>query len=159
MPTDFPTICPRCGAPVGSLKFCLAFFAGINAKEYSDPKYAAASHLTEDAHALQHPEDHNHKDNTFHLVRLCWILEHGGSSGTGSGPSWLEAAFKGNPELPQLDPPPPLRRGHLTVASILPAIPPDEHIRLIRLWAESVWGAWSRHHAWARTWINDHKPA
>lgn len=154
----YPTQCPRCGAPVGSLKECFTLLAGVNAKEYSDRDYAAVNHLSVDAHALQHPEDHGLKNNAFHLARLCWILEHNGSPAMGSGPRWLEESFNGGPKLPALDPPAPHRRGQYTVANILPAVPPEEHARLVKLWAGYVYEAWSQHHEWARKWLADHQP-
>ena len=157
MTEDYPTICPRCGSPVGSVKACFDLLAGVNAREYSDREYAAVLHLTVDAHALQHPEDHSLKSNNFHLARLCWVLKFDGSAAIGSGPPWLEASFDDLPEIPLLEPPAPLQRGELTIANIHPAVPPDEHERQVRAWGESVWEGWSEHHTWAFAWINAHK--
>ena len=157
MSGNYPVNCPRCGAPLGSLEFCFEVLAGINAKEYSDPEFGVVNHLSTDAHALQHPEDHGIKNNAFHLARLCWILEYEGSAAIGSGPKWLEESFDGTPENIELEPPKIGERGEFTVAGILPAIPADEHEILIRRWAQSVWEAWEKYHDWARSWVEKYK--
>ena len=109
--------CSRCGAlaPDG-LSGCHALFAEILALEYTDPAYGAVNHLTVDAHALQHPEDHGVKNNAFHLARLCWILEYGGDPRIGPTPRWLQAPFDGTPVLPALAPPD--SRGEVTVVDV-----------------------------------------
>ena len=72
--------CPRCGAPVtGGAEGCFALFNEVLAREYGDPAYGAVNLLNADAYVLQHPEDHGIKNNAFHLIRLCWLLEHGGA--------------------------------------------------------------------------------
>jgi hypothetical protein len=70
----------------GGAAGCFAPFGQIMTLEYSDPAYGAVNLLAVDAHALQHPEDHGAKNNPFHLVRLCWLLEHGGDPRLGQGP-------------------------------------------------------------------------
>ena len=125
----------------------------VVALEYSDPAYGAVNLLSVDAHALQHPEDHGIKNNAFHLIRLCWLLEHGGDPRLGQGPRWLQAQFDGNPKLPVLEP--PVNRGKVTVADVCGAANPDDHAERVYRWARSVWEAWSAHHEWPRQWLRD----
>ncbi len=61
-------------------------FGQIIAMECSDSAYGAVNLLAVDVHALQHPKDHGVKNNPFHLIRLCWLLEHGGALRLGQGP-------------------------------------------------------------------------
>jgi len=112
-----------------------------------------ANLLAVDAHALQHPKDHGVKNNPFHLIRLCWLLEHGGDPRLGQGPRWLQVQFDGNPEIPVLEP--PTDRGKVTVVDVYGAASADEHAERVYRWAQSVWEAWSAHHAWARRWTSE----
>ena len=143
--------CTRCGANVpGGTEGCWKLFHEVLALEYSDPAYGAVNLLAADAHALQHPEDHGVKNNSFHLIRLCWLLEHGGDPRIGQGPKWLQTHFDGDREPPVLEP--PVDRGRITIADVHGAASPDEHAERVRRWARSVWAAWSAHHEWARQW-------
>ena len=92
--------CERCGAVVpGGSGGCQALFADLLALEYRNSAYGAVNLLAVDAHALQHPEDHGVKNNPFHLLWLCWLLEYGGDPRIGQGPIWLQNQFDGNPEI------------------------------------------------------------
>ena len=146
--------CARCGAVVpGSTAGCFALFGQIMALEYRDPAYGAVNLLAVDAHALQHPEDHGVKNNLFHLIRLCWLLEHGGDPRLGLGPKWLQMQFDGNPSIPILEP--PVDRGKVTVVDVYGGASADEHAERVYRWARSVWEAWSVHHEWARQWLRE----
>jgi len=146
------TRCARCGAMLpGGSAGCFALFAEVSALEYSDPAYAAVNFLSTDAHALQHPEDHGVKSNAFHLIRLCWLLEHDGNPRIGQGPLWLQKQLDGNPKLPMLEP--PVDRGKVTVVDVQGATTPEEHAERAWRWASSVWEAWRAHHEWARQWL------
>lgn len=158
MSTNYPTICPHCGAPLGSMEACFQVLAGIQTKEQADPDLGKVNRLTTDAHALQHVEELNDKDICFHLARLCWILEYDGSAAIGNGPTWLQQSLDDTETDMILAPPKPMQRGKLTVAGIFPAIPADEHAIIIKKWAQSVWQAWESHHAWARRWVEENKP-
>ena len=150
--TDPPACCSRCGAPLpDGAEGCRTAFYAILAREFSDPAYGAVNLLTVDAHALQHPEDHGVKNNAFHLLRLCWLLEYGGDPRLGKGPHWLQRHFEGDVDVPALDP--PIQRGAVTVVDVLDTDTPQEHSSQVRRWAESVWEAWRDHHDWARQWI------
>jgi len=144
--------CPRCGALVrDGVEGCFALFYEMSGHEYSDPAYGAVNLLSVDAHALQHPEDHGVKNNAFHLIRLCWLLEDNGDPRIGQGPGWLQQEFDGNAEVQALEP--PLNRGGMTIAQVVGATSPEEHTERVYRWARSVWKAWSAHHEWAREWL------
>ena len=69
---------------------CFALFGQVVALEYSNPAYGAVNLLAVDAHALLHPQDHGVKNNPFHLIHLCCLLEHGADPWLGQGPRWLQ---------------------------------------------------------------------
>ncbi len=152
--SDALAACTRCGACVrGGTEGCWKLYHEIVALEFSDPAYGRVHLLSVDAHALQHPEDHGVKNNPFHLASLCWMLEHNGDARTGATPRGLQKSFD-TPRAPVvLDP--PINRGEITVADVYGAPNADEHFERVRRWSESVWNAWSAHHAWAREWIGN----
>ncbi len=146
--------CECCGAAVqGGVEGCFTVFTEMLALEYSDPAYGAVHLLSVDAHALQHPEKHGYKNNAFHLIRLCWLLEYGGDARIGKGPRWMAASFDGRPDAPILEP--PADRGPVTVLDVVGAATPEEHAIRVRRWARAVWEAWRDHHDWARQSIQD----
>jgi hypothetical protein len=154
--TRRPGACARCGAVVpGGTEGCFALFYQVVALEYSDPAYGAVNLLSVDAHALQHPEDHGIKNNAFHLIRLCWLLERNGDPRIGQGPRWLQVQFDGNPQLPILEPPP--NRGAVTIVDVYGAASPDDHAERVHRWARSVWEAWSAYHEWARQRLGEYQ--
>ena len=132
---------------------CFALFGQVLALEYSNPAYGAVNHLAVDAHALLHPQDHGVKNNPYHLIRLCWLLEHGGAPRLGHGPRWLQVQFHGNLNIPVLEPPPD--RGKVTVVDVYGGAGADEHAERVYRWARSVWEAWGAHHEWARQWLRE----
>lgn len=137
----------------GGTAGCWELFQEVLALEYSDPAYGAVNLLTVDAHALQHPEDHGIKNKAFHLIRLCWLVEHGGDPRIGQGPRWLQTHFDGHREPPDLEA--PVDRGRVTVADVFGAGSPEEHAARVQRWASSVWQAWSAYHDWAREWLTE----
>jgi hypothetical protein len=127
-------------------------FNAVLEREYSDTSFGAAHLFTVDAHALQHSDEHGPRSNAFHLIRLCWLLEHGGNPsirqvrrGRRAFSDAREQAYRDFPFLQ-----PPASRGELTVVSVLMAQTPEEHAARARAWGQSVWEAWSAHHTWAR---------
>jgi Family of unknown function (DUF5946) len=167
-PTKTLPTCNCCGAVVpDGYESCASMFQTVLGREYRDPAFGESHLFTVDAHALQHSEEHAPRSNAFHLMRLCWLLEHAGNPSIRqvqraggafyrvqsmvrparhrSGSAAREQAFR---QLPFLEP--PASRGKLTVVSVLTAKTPEEHAQLARAWGQSVWEAWSIHHAWAR---------
>jgi hypothetical protein len=146
------TACSCCGAVVrDGFKSCRAMFNAVLEREYSGPALGEAHLFTVDAFALQHSEQHGPRSNAFHLMRLCWLVEHGGDAGVRSvrrgGRAFYAARERNYDEFPFLEP--PADRGELTVLSVLGARTPQEHAERARAWGHSVWRAWSQHHVWA----------
>lgn len=145
--------CVGCGAVVpAEFENCRAMFNSVLAREYSEPRYGESHLFTVDAYALQHSEEHGPRSNAFHLLRLCWLLEHDGNpsirqvrAGSRAFYAAREKSYRAFPFLA-----PPAHRGALTVQSVLCVASPQEQPTQARAWGESVWNAWSAHHAWAR---------
>jgi hypothetical protein len=125
-------------------------------REYSGAAFGEAHLFTVDAYALQHSEEHGPRSNAFHLMRLCWLLEHNGNPSIrpvrhGGRESYTrEETYR---EFPFLAP--PEKRGGLTVACLVGAKTPNEHAAMARAWGESVWNAWAIHHVWARAQVRE----
>lgn len=125
-------------------------------REYSDAVFGAVNLSSVDAHALQHVEDHGVKNSAFHLLRLCWLLEHEGDPRLGVGPRRLQRQFDGDVAYSVLQP--PVQRGAVTVADVIGADTAQKHADRVRRWAEAVWEAWREHHDWARRWMQTYGP-
>jgi hypothetical protein len=155
------TTCICCGAVLpDDFESCRAMFNTVLEREYSLPAFGAAHLFTVDAYALQHFEEHGPRSNAFHLMRLSWLLEHGGNPSIRqvqrAGRAFDDAREEKYRQFPFLRP--PRSRGELTVVSVLKAQTPEEHAERARAWGQSVWEAWSEHHAWAgeqvRQWFH-----
>jgi hypothetical protein len=142
--------CACCGAVLpGGDEGCRAAFGEVLAREFSDRAYGAVHLFTVDAHALQHSEWHGPRSNAVHLMRLGWLIERGGSAAIGSRGPLEDVAKRGPLEgWPTLAP--PVARGEVTIADVYAVSAVADHTAIVRRWAESVWAAWSEHHAWAR---------
>jgi hypothetical protein len=83
------------------------------------------------------------------MLFTSWMLEHGGSSAPGGceppDRKKFETTYRSFPLLAQ-----PVDHGVFTIADLYGVTDADEYVRLVRAWAESVWAAWSKDHAWAR---------
>jgi hypothetical protein len=136
---------------------CNAMFQALLEREYSDAAFGQAHLFTVDAYALQHSEEHGPRSNAFHLMRLCWLIEHNGNPSIRQirkgGRGFSNANEKSYEDFPFLAP--PENRGELTVANVVGAKTPDEHAAKARVWGESVWNAWSIHHPWARVQVRE----
>jgi hypothetical protein len=145
--------CCYCGAVVrDGFDSCRAMFSAVLEREYSDPAYGKAHLFTVDAFALQHSEQHGPRSNAFHLMRLCWLLEHNGDASIErmrrGGRPFCDAREETYDTFPFLEP--HTGRGALTVLSVLDAQTPQEHAERARAWGQCVWDTWSYHHTWAR---------
>ena len=145
-------------------------FNAVLEREYSIPAFGESHLFTVDAFALQHSEQCGPRSNAFHLMRLCWLLEHGGSPSirqvqrggrafygardlftrvpSRPGGSFSDAREQAFRHFPFLEP--PTLRGELTVVSVHHAKSAEDHAERALAWGQSVWEAWSEHHAWAR---------
>lgn len=105
--------CLRCGAQVAEgLGSCVEMYHMVLAREYSNALFASVHLYTADAYILQHSEEHGPRSNAFHLMRLCYLLEHDGSPATGgSNPPNRQQFETLYAQFPFLNP--PAKRGAL----------------------------------------------
>jgi hypothetical protein len=109
------------------------------------PDASGGRHST-DTYAVQHPGVDGRRQRqsvAVHLIALCHWLEHGIEDPLLT--ALTRDALAGRPDWPWLTPP---DTHALTFHDL--GTPPSEAD--VRRWAESVWDAWSRHHAVVREW-------
>ncbi len=150
-----PTSCPDCGAEgVVDEEECRRLFEDVIEREFSRPELFKVHRLTVDAYSLQHPDRYmkSAKSAAAHLTGMCWAMEHLDSPAVSRAMSrWLN----GSPSLPEIDRPPPGRRGQLTIRHVHGASVSAEHLERVQEWAESTWAAWEGQHAQARAWVEE----
>lgn len=136
---------------IGASPGCWAVYGEVLAKEYGDLRYWRSHQLTVDAYAAQHPGEpspQSVQSVAVHLIGLYLQLERG------LRPEEIIRARKRTAsrkrDLVWLEP--PVLAGDLTVLDVRDAGDPDEHGRLVRLWARSVWQAWAPRHDTVRRW-------
>ena len=131
---------------------CWLVYGEVLAREYSDPAYAQNYRLSVDAYAVQHP-GHSSQQSiqsvAVHLIRLCLLLERGLDMGRAN--EAILKATESKKKFVWLTP--PIARGEITVADVHRAKNAEEHLRLVRQWAESSWKAWRAHHGQIRLWL------
>jgi len=152
-PTSIITACTCCGAGLlDGFENCRAMFNAVLEREYRSLAYGESHLFTVDAFCLQHSEQCGPRSNAFHLMRLCWLVEHGGNPSIQQvrkgGHAFYDTGEEAYRHFPFLEP--PASRGELTVVSVLQAQTQEEHAAHARAWGHSVWEAWSKHHPWAR---------
>ena len=151
--TQPTTTCSCCGSVLQeSFESCRAMFNSVLEREYSNPAFGEAHLYTVDAFCLQHSAQCGPRSNAFHLMRLCWLLEHGGNPSIrqvrAGGRAFYNAREKDYRDFPFLEPPATV--GDLTVVSVLEAQNAEDHNERAKAWVQYAWDAWSQHHAWAR---------
>jgi CTP:molybdopterin cytidylyltransferase MocA len=157
--------CPGCGALlppqpggptheyIGASAACWMAFGELEAREFGEPGFGRLHRHTVDVYAVQHPGADGRRQRqsvAIHLIGLCHWLEHG-LSATRLTPITQRLA-RDKRDWPWLEPP---VAHDMTVIDVLPAADPAAHERLVRLWAESGWEAWSAHHQIVRTWARE----
>ena len=143
--------CPECGATVaGGRAGCQALFDEICAAAYADLAFGAVHNLVMDAYSMQHPNEYGRSAKSYvaHLARLCCAMEHDADPAVYAAiPRWLNGASA-------IERPPVLsRRGEITIGQLRAADSGEEHKRMARAWAASVWQAYAPQHELARAWI------
>jgi CTP:molybdopterin cytidylyltransferase MocA len=154
--------CPGCGARylpqvldethpyIGASPACWAVFGEVLAREFGDVAFGRAHRHTVDVYAVQHPgtDDRRQRQSVaLHLVGLCHWLEH--DLDVERLNAVTQRLASGDRSWPWLAPP----DGYaMTVGDLLAARAGDEHVRLVRRWAETTWEAWGAHHATVRQW-------
>jgi Family of unknown function (DUF5946) len=131
---------------------CWATYGEVLAREYSDPEYFETHRLTVDTYAAQHPgqpSPQSIKSVGYHLVRLCLILERGLQMNQANAAMLVITKTKDH--FTWLTP--PVSLGSITVADVHQTATAEQHKRLVRLWAASVWAAWLPHHSVIYGWL------
>jgi CTP:molybdopterin cytidylyltransferase MocA len=157
--------CPGCGALLppepngptheylGASAACWMVFGELEAREFGEAGYGRLHRHTVDVYGVQHPGVDGRRQRqsvAVHLIGLCHWLEHG-LSATQLTPITRRLASDTR-DWPWLQPP---AWYDMTLLDILPAADVAAHERLIRLWAESAWEAWSAHHPTVRSWARE----
>jgi len=156
--------CPGCGAALAddpngphhkymtASSGCWQAFGEILAAEFGRPGWGHEHRLTVDTYAAQHPGEGDRRQRqsvAIHLVALCHRLERGLDAHSLLAATQRMTAEKR--EWPRLTAP---HTYDLTVVDVLGASTAEEHLALVRRWAEATWEAWSDEHATVRGWAD-----
>lgn len=146
-----PRRCELCGAPLSDHDLCSEVWGEVAARAMSDAAYGSVHLLAVDSYILQHSEDHSPRSNAFHLLRLSWLLHHGGDPDMRQGNQGpIPHLLQSYRAFPFLAPPAPQQRGAVTVSDARQAATPQAYQRVSRQWAAAVWEAFHEHHAWVK---------
>lgn len=147
--------CAECGAKIADGdRTCQQLFEEVIAREFSDYTYAKVHRLTVDVYALQHPDKYMKSAKSFaaHLTGIYAALDLDSKASTDQIiQQWLNKPVK----FMRPEPPPPGRRGQLTISSIHEARNGEEHRDRVNEWAESTWSAWQNYEHLAKSWIDE----
>lgn len=139
-----------CSCGITSKQKCQEYFDTVLAREFSDAGYWKAHRLTVDAYSLQHPDKHMISPKSFaaHLAGMCIAMEFDNNPHLFRRlQQWLDGEKKlEKPDL--LD-----DVGDLTIAHVMSAKHAEEHLRLVKEWAEDVWNTYAVYHDLAKQWI------
>jgi hypothetical protein len=160
------SICPGCGLsmPVrdsaaarsyyNTSAECWDLYTEVLATEYSNAFLFGQIHqLTVDAYAVQHAGGpHPDKSVDVHLFGLYLSLEKGVRSPY--VPPLLQRLVAAIETWPHYTP--VTERGSLTVFDVAMCDSVEDHIRVVREWAQMVWDSWSDYHDEVARLISDH---
>ena len=140
---------------IGASPGCWAAYGRLSEKEAADFRFMRYHQLTVDAYCAQHPGEPSPqavRSVAVHLVALHLQLERETpTEGLYAARQRVASLAKeGRLNLGWLEP--PASMGAVTVLRALEARDPAEYGEVARLWAESVWWAWSAHHETVRLW-------
>jgi len=159
-------ICPGCGLSLPSRKSnttgsyyntsteCWDLYTEVLATEYSNAFLFGQVHqMTVDAYAVQHAGGpHPDKSVDVHLYGLYLALEKGiRSPYIPPLHQQLVAAIEVWPHYE-----PPTNRAPLTVFDVAFCDSTEDHIRVVREWAQAVWESWSDYHAEVARVVSQH---
>jgi CTP:molybdopterin cytidylyltransferase MocA len=160
--------CPGCAARylpqvadeahpyIGASAACWAAFGEVLAREFGDVAYGRLHRNTVDVYAVQHPGTDARRERqsvALHLIALCHWLEHDVEVERLN--AITQRLADADRDWPWLDPPSDYP---MTVVDLLGARDGPEHLRLVGLWAERTWDAWSAHHPVVRAWARETLP-
>jgi hypothetical protein len=153
-----PMRCPECGARgLADEDECNGLFQEVVGREFSRPELFHVHRLTVDAYSLQHPARYmkSAKSAVAHLTGMCWAMEGDDDPSISNA---LSRFLDGTPTLTRPEPVPPGGvRGGLNIVDVHSAEDSEQHIRLVKEWARSVWESWAEHHEKAREWVEEAK--
>ena len=140
---------------IGASPGCWAAYGRLSEKEASDFRFMRYHQLTVDAYCVQHPGEpspQSIRSVAVHLVGLHLQLERETpTEGLYTARQRIASLGKeGKLDLVWLEP--PTSMGGVTVLRALQAEDADEYGKVARVWAESVWKAWSAYHGIVRSW-------
>ena len=130
---------------VGAIAGCWAAYTQLMGRQLSDPRLTGVHMLAVDVYMAQHPGTPGRQAAQsvwVHLVGLCLVLEHDFNVVMSARAKARVAAPDATFEWLA----PPASLGAVTVLDVL-AAPDAEGATAVRRWAESVWSAWTAHHA------------
>lgn len=146
-------VCPDCRAP-GGQEACQLIFDEILALEFGDYRHARLHRLTVDAYSLQHPAKYMRSGKSYapHLTGMHAALVDGDADSINKVvQKWLSS----NPKIARPGNPPGKNRGDLNISHLKNAYDPDDHLRRVQEWAESIWPSWRDYHRFAKKWIDE----
>ena len=159
-------VCPGCGLKMPARKTssarsyyntsaeCWDLYTEVLGNEYSNAFLFGQIHqLTVDAYALQHAGGpHPDKSVDIHLCGLYLALQKGIRSPY--IPPLLQKLATAIAVWPHYEP--PTKSGTLTVFDVAFCDSTEDHIRVVREWAQGVWESWSDYHTEVARLISHH---
>lgn len=145
---------PNFRYPDASVPGCWKAFEELLAREFGEYRYPPVHRLSVDAYAVQHPGRETRQtiqSVNVHLIALCISIERKYPYDKVTE-LMRGAVHVFEEDFCWLDP--PKKRGKLTVLDVIRAEDLREHVERVQLWALSVWGAWSPHHAAVRSYCD-----
>ena len=123
---------------------CWQVFTEVLATEYNNALLFGRVHqLTVDTYAVHHAGGkHPDKSVGIHFAGLYLMLTK--RAKTVEVPRLHRRLAESVKEWPHFTP--PVTPVYLTIFNVAMAETPDEHVRLVREWANAVWTAWAEHH-------------
>lgn len=166
MSVQHEILCPGCGLKMPARKTttsrcyynasveCWDLYTEVLGNEYSNAFLFGQVHqLTVDAYAVQHAGGpHPDKSVDVHLYGLYLSLEKGIRSPY--IPPVLQRLVAATEVWPHYEP--PKERASLTVFDVAFCDSTEDHIRVVREWATSVWNSWSEYHAEVAWVVSQH---
>jgi hypothetical protein len=133
---------------------CWDLYTEVLATEYSNAFLFGQVHqLTVDAYAVQHAGDpHPDKSLGVHLCGLYLSLESGIRSPY--VPPLLQRLVAAIKVWPHFQP--PTERVSLTVFDVAMCDGAEDHIRVVKEWAQGIWGCWAQHHIEVASLVSHH---
>lgn len=133
---------------------CWDLYTEVLGEEYNNAVLAGqVQQLTVDAYAVQHAGG-PHPDNSvgIHLSGLYLMFEKG------VRPPYVPPILHRLATNLRVWPhfPPPDQKGGLTICDVAMCSSAQDHIRIVREWAQSVWVSWTQYHSELASIISNH---